>query len=200
MEIENITSKDVASFYDGFVPHFLKQKANDRIQALKSFICRTVRKEDVVLDFGCSIGIITSYTHSLGIKCHGVDISDRCIKVAKNLNPEIFFQRYDFREQLLTQKYDVIYLFDVIEHIQVNHRNLLIHKLSKGLKQCGRFMISIPLHDVPQEQKQIIDNFIKISDLDILMRFLGFKRIYSEYDFHYGRFIYTRFIYNREED
>lgn len=93
-----------------------------------------IKSSDKVLDIGCRNQILKFYL-PFNIDYTGID---------KSYNPDI---KWDIEKglprQIMMSKFDVIFLGEVIEHIE-NHRTLL-KDCRKILKPKGRIILSTPL-------------------------------------------------------
>ena len=75
----------------------MKEKEYDR-NLLDSF-SRNFKKGNLILDAGCGPSAhIGRYIFDKGITVIGVDISDKCVKLAKQNNPSMKFMRQDMTE------------------------------------------------------------------------------------------------------
>lgn len=94
--LEKINSKTrqaynlVAQKYHDLFRNEMNEKEYDR-KFLNSFISR-FNKDSVILDAGCGpSGHIGRYVFDQGIQVIGVDISDKCVEMARQYNPDIQF-------------------------------------------------------------------------------------------------------------
>ncbi|HXA46599.1 MAG TPA: methyltransferase domain-containing protein, partial [Burkholderiaceae bacterium] len=69
-----------------------------------------------VLDIGCGYGTHLEQAHRRGWKCFGVEVSAHAREVMNTRHGNKFFISDDV-EQLIPHKFDLIVLFDVIEHL-----------------------------------------------------------------------------------
>ena len=70
-----------------------------------------------ILDVGCYTGAFVKYCSSLGYKCCGVDIFPELMNKLSQNNPDIRFMFLQAeRLFLLKEQFDLICLFDVLEH------------------------------------------------------------------------------------
>lgn len=101
-------------------------------------------KDKQILDLGCGGGLLSESLARIGGNVTGVDFIDENIKIAKthakenNLN--IKYYKQDLQKLKLNTKYDIIILFEIIEHLD-NWSNL-IKKIKKLLKKNGTIFIS----------------------------------------------------------
>jgi 2-polyprenyl-3-methyl-5-hydroxy-6-metoxy-1,4-benzoquinol methylase len=117
-----------------------------------------------VLDYGCGAGSISLLLASWGHEVTGVDISDKAIFKAKqsafNLHLSQgckFYSVNQFYKKCISHKYDMIILFEVLEHIKEDSN--LIKLLNKKLNDNGSLILSIPLSSAPLNKIGLLNNF-----------------------------------------
>ena len=115
-----------------------------RIEYILANIDRDNVKHLNILDLGCGGGLTCEPLARLGANVTGIDFIKKNIQVAKkhslNSNLNINYINKDLNEIELKNKYDVILLLEVIEHI--NDWQSLIKKIKKILKPKGKLIIS----------------------------------------------------------
>jgi len=96
------------------------------------------------LDLGCGGGLICESLARLGGHVTGIDFVEKNIEVAKfhakKNNLKINYYIQDIEKLSLIKKYDVIILFEVLEHI--DHWESVLKKIKKNLKNNGLLFIS----------------------------------------------------------
>src|SRR3989344_520514 len=96
-----------------------------------------------VLEIGCAIGAAADILHERGFDVTATDISRFAIKKNKKFLPNIKFKVLDIEK---TQKennyYDLIYAFEVIEHLQNPEK--AINNMFNMLKKGGTLICSTP--------------------------------------------------------
>lgn len=118
-----------------------------------------------ILDIGCGSGTLSLYLASQGHSVHGIDISRRainiCVQSAKDLGiKNVTFEVINFLEDKITnQKYDVILLLEVIEHLENDIASLkkIYHKLNPG----GLLILSTPSSNAPLYRLGLTRDFDK---------------------------------------
>lgn len=163
-------SEKVIDFYNNFAERQKKHGINERhFSILKRTINYGLKSNHNVLEIGCGIGTLSSliikYLKMGHLRC--IDISPENIKIAREQlinfkNIEII--QADATQFLDENKYDVIILPDVIEHIPIEYHNKMFKNLSIMLKNNGFIFIHIPnpiylewCHNNKPELLQIID-------------------------------------------
>lgn len=95
-----------------------------------------------ILDFGCASGDFVNFTKS-NYDITGIDFSDDAILLAKTKYPDLKSQFLYFNElQNLDRTFDIIVLWDVLEHVKSPLETL--EYLKKFLKTGGAIIISTP--------------------------------------------------------
>ena len=119
-----------------------------RIEYIKKSI-KTKKNRNIlnnleILDLGCGGGLICEPLARLGAKVTGIDFIKQNIDIAKKhatkSNLKIVYFKQDLTSLKLDQKYDLILLFEVIEHIE--HWKKIIKKCKKYLKSDGKIIFS----------------------------------------------------------
>lgn len=100
---------------------FLMQKTPKRVLQLLSyykFAAQFIPKNSSILEIGCNEGLGTALLCKDAKFVKGVDFDKKAIESAKKLwdIPNLEFIEADFRD-IKVEKFDVVCLFDVIEHI-----------------------------------------------------------------------------------
>ena len=97
-----------------------------------------------ILDLGCGGGLICEPLARLGAKVTGVDFVKENIEAAKvhaiENNLKITYLTQDLENLNLKKKYDIIIIFEVIEHL--NNISEFIKNIKLHLKQNGNLLIS----------------------------------------------------------
>lgn len=175
--------KEIKKFYDeatirklyGFI--YTNQRVEYAWQSLISVFNFEVPKR--ILEIGSGIGEISyrlaSNYHNSEIV--GFDISEQSIKMASDLfvAPNLSFIRADnIREAEFSkkEKFDLIFLMDVYEHIPVDERNKLHQFISENISERGFVFFSCPtpqhleyLKINNQSEIQPVDENITLEDL-----------------------------------
>lgn len=93
------------------------------------------------LEVGCGTGFVLSFMEQKGFKVEGTDILSKSLKLAR-LRTRAKLICGDFRKIHFAKKYDVIGMFDVIEHIEDD--GAFLNKSANLLKQDGFIVITVP--------------------------------------------------------
>jgi len=101
------------------------------------------KENPVLLDVGSAMGTTLDIGKELGFQTKGVEISANLALKAKEKGHEIF--NCDISEIDSKEKFDVISMFDIIEHL-VDPKEVLIN-LKNMLKSNGQIIVYTPNHD-----------------------------------------------------
>jgi len=83
----------VAEKYHELFKDEMKHKEYDRV--LLDKFASDFDSRSVICDLGCGPGHITRYLFDKGLDVFGIDISEKCIQIARRENPKIRFQTMD---------------------------------------------------------------------------------------------------------
>jgi len=99
-----------------------------------------------VLDVGCGVGDFLAFLEKNGIKVAGVDISPYGVSEAKKkVSGEVF--QIDVTSDLLpfaNQSFDVVTIFDLIEHLSSSSSDKLILEVNRVLQPKGVVFLTTP--------------------------------------------------------
>ena len=95
-----------------------------------------------VLDLGCGIGLYGSYLSGTFKFLSGIDVSSKCVDIAKQNNPEVNYLTYDgqtipFEDTSL----DVVYVITVMHHIPVAQWESITGDIKRVLRPGGLCVI-----------------------------------------------------------
>jgi 2-polyprenyl-3-methyl-5-hydroxy-6-metoxy-1,4-benzoquinol methylase len=152
-----------------------------------NFITNTLKdklpKGSVVLDVGCGNGVISRSLGQLGYNVLGIDVSEKAIDKARQLNtyPHVNFKVLS-AEQLVAEGklYDAVICSEVLEHLV--HPESLLKTLKQSLSDQGILIVTVPNGNGPREKfvtKPIISlqkkNNFAWKALQKIKHFLGYK-------------------------
>jgi trans-aconitate 2-methyltransferase len=163
-------SKEISRFYDQWVPTQVRVGVNLRHRTIVRLLKREgLRRSDRVLEIGCGVGTVTglvaAYLRSGRITA--VDISPTSIDEARrrlSRFKHVEFVVSDMSDFAAPEKFDAVFLPDVLEHIPVEQHLALFRTLRGVIKDSGFVLIHIPnpryqdwLRTTHPEKLQIID-------------------------------------------
>ena len=105
-----------------------------------------IKSKDKVLDFGCGRGEILVQTAKSGAEAFGVDYASAAIKLSKqslvkSKSSAKVFKIEKERLSFFDNFFDVIFLLDVIEHLNPTQLKAVLKELRRVLKPQGRLII-----------------------------------------------------------
>lgn len=164
------------------------------------------RKFESVLDAGCGDGTFAFYVASKypATQVLGVDIGEQGLhgaedtlqvgeRIQKTLDlANLCFERLDLRELDARDAYDLVYSFDVLEHIAEN--NKVLENIYHALNRAGLFLVRIPTRiqkrilgpkfTAEHEHWAAIEHVGQHHDMESLLRTLrglGYKIVSAEH-------------------
>jgi len=178
-----MATKEQADFYDNFIEHFQQQQNNGRNMSFRKWISKWIYKEKKILDLGCAFGYNSSFLIESGCEVHGIDISPKCILLAKRKYPKGNWHCGDVTEGFDpgVRDFDFIILSDVIEHIPLEKHSKLFGVLGEWTKPDGVIVASVPnpeiYKEIQEQTYQPVEEKVLIPELFQKMRTGGFDRI-----------------------
>lgn len=100
-----------------------------------------------VLDYGCAFGSLVYYLKQRFDHVQGVDASEEQIEVARSHDLPVHFlpvKEFSCWSEKNTGTFDVIFLFDVLEHIPAPEQIDFMRSLSRTLKSGGTIYVKVP--------------------------------------------------------
>jgi len=125
-------------YYEGIIGKTANdsQRNRNRLQAILK-----IKKEGTLLEIGSGKGEFLRLAEA-HFKIEGIDISEYAVDSSKNiLNGRIRRENIE-RYNLLKNRYDVIAVFNVLEHL--DKPNQVINKIYYALREKGLFIGSVP--------------------------------------------------------
>ncbi len=130
-----------------------------------------------VLEVGCAIGAFSKILSERGFETTAVDISGFIIEKARKLQKDVRFKVLDIEKDIeINEKYDYIFAFEVLEHL--NDPVKALSNMKKLLKKSGVLVFSTPL---PTKQTLADPMHINIHPHNFWLSFgkkLKFKKLY----------------------
>lgn len=74
-------------------------------------------KDKKMLEIGCGCGNVLAFLNKKGIYCEGADKYSEALKFARKRTEQPLY-RFDVKKLPFINKFDIIGLFDVLEHIK----------------------------------------------------------------------------------
>ena len=136
---------------------FLQKKESGNIQSsLEYFLKFNISKNAKILDIGCNYGSLIYNIYREGYKnVRGIDISKEAIKIGKKEYKliEKKLEVYDgYKIPFKNESFDVVLMFDVIEHIP-NAERFIKEEVYRIIKKGGLFIFQTPnkIMNIPWE-------------------------------------------------
>ncbi len=152
-----------------------------------------------ILDAGCGDGRFLGEMKNKGAnQLYGIDYSERAVSFAKILVPEAKIQTGDlFSLPYENNFFDMIFMIEVLEHIQLYKVDNVLKELKRVLKKDGEIIITVP-SKLKQVDKKHYQHFSKKSLEEIISPFFEIKDILGQdkAGFSFLKFIY-KFLDNR---
>ena len=121
-----------------------------------------IRRE--ILDLGCGTGKFLHNYFELGSFCTGVDAADN-FQIKNKKNYKLVKSNFDTFIKKNKKKYDVIFIFEFLEHLSFKDREFLFKNISNILKKNGFVFLSTI-------NKNIIAEFMSINIAENLFKLL----------------------------
>lgn len=171
----------------------MKQKEYDRV--LLDKFASGFDFESVVCDVGCGPGHITRYLFDKGLNVFGVDISERCIEIARRENPKMRFQVMDMATlDIADESLGGIVSYYSIIHTPKRLVHTLFREFNRVLRKDGKILVVVKKDTTEGYVDELVGfktplyftNFTE-EELKDYMRASGFELVFLEtrqpYDF-----------------
>jgi 2-polyprenyl-3-methyl-5-hydroxy-6-metoxy-1,4-benzoquinol methylase len=164
---------------------------NPRHQQLKLLVDDVLdgREGLRILDIGCGAGVMSAHLTRYG-DVTGIDFSAPAIDMARRMVPAARFETGRVEALPAGERYDVITMFDVLEHIVEDERRGFLGNVAARLGADGILVASTPhpshtrwARESAPDALQIVDEEVEIADVLALARELGLSLLrYTAYD------------------
>jgi SAM-dependent methyltransferase len=165
-----VTHEESQAYYEDFSLAAGRRdwlKPNARHIQLKLLIRRLVdgRRDLRIADVGCGAGVMTDFLTRYG-DVYGVDFSTAAIRFARSCGSTASFAEGGL-EALPAGQFDLIALFDVLEHIPLDDRPGFTRDLADRLAPEGLLFCSTPFPSSTRRRKEIGDPTLQIIDEEV---------------------------------
>ena len=146
---------------------------NPRHEQLKLIVNELLdgARDLLILDVGCGAGVLSRHLTRFG-RVTGVDFSDAAIALARELVPAATFHAGALDRRSLQGKFDLVTLFDVLEHVPPSEREDFFATVAGLLSARGRVLVSTPhpvhlrwLRENRPELLQVVDEPVDVQEL-----------------------------------
>jgi 2-polyprenyl-3-methyl-5-hydroxy-6-metoxy-1,4-benzoquinol methylase len=189
---------EIKDFYEKFSKNLIRDKINPnpRHQKIISYLKNVFQKYNFnnALEIGCGIGIISEFISKNVPEVTGIDISEENIKFAKATVKKVEFHCSDFLEFPVKEKFDLITLFDVLEHIPKEIHPDVFKKINEISNSNTIIIMTIPdpyyllyIREHSPEKLQVIDESIYLDEIIQIFEANNLKVLFFEkYGIDYG--------------
>lgn len=170
------TKAEVIKYFNARLPHYKEHHGgvNGRLIRIKTILNKIAKPGMVVLDIGCGVGVLSKYLADGGVKVTAIDIAPVLIDYAKKHanHKNITYMLGDITEAKFEQKFDLIVLSDVFEHIPREKVVFLSEIIKHNTHNDTLIYLNMPDYNMqlfmsenyPNKQ-QVIDEAWKIDDI-----------------------------------
>lgn len=113
-----------------------------------------------VLDVGCSVGLFPFMCQNKGFKVTGIEVDKKAVSLGRSLFPNVCLHTgdlTDFMKDESSEKFDIVTLFEVIEHIESPCK--MLSMCCKALKPRGKVIIFVPNRlRTPKLYREMVDS------------------------------------------
>lgn len=127
-------------YYDGQKAPLFFKKNYQHFPQYKTFASRLSEIRSLtrpltpkILDVGCGTGLFVKLCSQQNVEAVGIDFSNTAIQVAKKLKSNCYQQ--DFLKDITASQFDVITMFDVLEHL--SNPSDFVEKAHYSLRKAG---------------------------------------------------------------
>ena len=121
-------------------------------------------KNKYILDLGCGTGKFLHNYYELGAICSGVDLVNN-FQYQNKKNYKLINSNFQNFLKKNKKKFDVIFIFEFLEHLTLNERKVLFKYLPKILKTNGIIFLSTL-------NRNIVSTFMSINIAENLLKLL----------------------------
>ena len=108
-----------------------------------------------LVDIGCGDGrflreVTAAYPD---VESVGIDYSERCIQMARAMNPNITYLCHDIIDNVPKRKFDVVTAIEVLEHIHPNRLEAFVKAIAQMVNDEGSLILTVPHRNKPLQPK-----------------------------------------------
>ena len=124
-------------------------------------------KNKKILDLGCGTGEFLNNYYGMGAECSGIDIENN-FKIKNKINFKLINIEANKFLKNCKKKFDVIFLFEFLEHLEEQDKYQLFEHLSKNLNKNAYIFISTL-------NKNLLSKYLAIDIAENLLKLLPKK-------------------------
>jgi trans-aconitate 2-methyltransferase len=165
--------EEIISFYNSYADQLVFQRAinHARYQFVDNVARSMIKTHHAVLDLGCGIGTTSVIMSAYCKEVVAVDFAPRPLAMAERMD-NIRYHCCDIADIRFDRTFDVICLFDVLEHIPTIRVPHVFSAITRHMADDTKLLIIVPYWKYLEHKKryrpetiQIIDNPIRLGDL-----------------------------------
>ena len=199
------SKEDIKYFYEKFTQNLIRDKINPnpRHQKIINYLKKVFQRYNFnnALEIGCGIGIISGFLAKNIPSVTGIDISEENIKFAKATVKNVNFYCSDFLEYSVKDKFDLITLFDVLEHIPKEIHPDVFKRINEISDPNTIIIMTIPdpdylsyVREHSPEKLQVVDESIYLDKIIQILKennleVLIFEKFGIDYDSQYNFYL-----------
>lgn len=110
----------------------------------RAVLSQELKKGDRILDIGCGYGLFLKVCDKYGLETYGIDVVEEAINEAKKVTKaKLYIHNVDNGLEMFKDEFfDIVTLFDVIEHLQCPYK--VLREVYRVLKKNGKIVITTP--------------------------------------------------------
>ena len=124
-------------------------------------------KNKKILDLGCGTGEFLNNYYGMGAECSGIDIENN-FKIKNKINFKLINTEANKFLKNCKKKFDVIFLFEFLEHLEEQDKYQLFENLTKNLNKNAYIFISTL-------NKNLLSKYLAIDIAENLLKLLPKK-------------------------
>jgi SAM-dependent methyltransferase len=163
---------------------------HEQLKVLVADALRAHQRNARVLDVGCGTGVMSDFMRRFGTVT-GIDYSQPAVQLAAQMVPHASFRVGSLVDaNLPSTGFDLVTMFDVLEHVPIGERGTFAQELGRVLGADGTLIASTPhpnltawMRNERQDLTQVVDEAVELSELIELLTPLDLTLTrYTTYD------------------
>ncbi len=179
-DFEDYDPEDLRVLYNSEEKHFW---FINRKNVIKETFVKYVHPNSDIIEIGAGTGNIAKMLLNLGYNMSVGEIHANGIEYAKEYGINKRFQ-FNLLESPFVQHFDVVAMFDVIEHIE--NEKLALYNISQMLKANGLLIVTVPAHSWLWSMDDVVGHHKRRYTIQSLTKVLvdnGFELLSAKYFF-----------------
>jgi SAM-dependent methyltransferase len=113
------------------------------------------QKNPLLLDLGCSVGLLSQLWINAGYKVIGIDQVKEAIQIAKTKVPNAIFHVMNAESLIYINVFDIVFTRAVLQHVHRENKPIIMKQIKKALKSNGLLLIWEDTLDVQSEHNKL---------------------------------------------